>query len=683
MPRRDLLALTPDDLATLTNLGTVKRARKELETAEISWEVIDDPVGDLVVVWSDGVTCRFPAGRSIQGAVCSSGLAGISRHVVRSVLAYQKLYAANGQVQQVESAGPQELSPAQPGNGVWDPGTISDEDLRKHFRNAAVAQAWKRFEQGVLVELTRGAKPLARFPDECCTLRFMVPQDLRYVSGDCAESQLSTWVAIAVWAFRELPADRLTGLLNLQPGILPIPAVALESLDRLLSDFIRMGLGGLSEVLTGQLVRLEESLRSEGLIWPAELIAELTEQIGMYQRHDARFEPQQVVWILGELIARRRAISNGIVAVPQQLIRGSKSDRPTEIAGGRLLGLGTGVRIHKRHTVIRAYLQDLDSGSVSVVERAFPDPEAKSGLPPRDFDELASTVLMRGVALSGIASSQLLLRSGKRTPSGLLILPRTTGSMTVHPQSFQWEQLKPPLAAEDFAQLSGWLQALPPSYLRPRRRVDNLHVVAIEQVDEVQFDVHQQKLTARIRDARGTHATLEHPFFARGLAGFNGLAAILEQRGHQVRFVCGHVSSSPRSLVIRPVAIILDDGERRIVIQPWLPSDVGGLADTAKPAMDVGSLAAKETRNSPVEEFQLELGRALTELALTGISGCESRSWSELHRRALQLGFVRLNQPLAELASQLDCRAGSLHWDAQGAIHRAQQLLLLHRIAHG
>ena len=91
--RADLLALAPDDLATLTNRGTVKRAQKEIEAGEPTVEMREEEGGDLLFRWSDGVACRFQAGRPVHDAVCSSGLAGISRHIIRSILAYQKAEA--------------------------------------------------------------------------------------------------------------------------------------------------------------------------------------------------------------------------------------------------------------------------------------------------------------------------------------------------------------------------------------------------------------------------------------------------------------------------------------------------------------------------------------------------------------------------------------------------------------
>ncbi|MCA9057626.1 MAG: hypothetical protein KDA85_03975, partial [Planctomycetaceae bacterium] len=81
MNRPDLLALTADDLSTLSNRGTVKRALRELDSGEMTCE-IQDEAGDLLFVWSDGINCRFPEGKSVHDAICSSGSVGISRHII-------------------------------------------------------------------------------------------------------------------------------------------------------------------------------------------------------------------------------------------------------------------------------------------------------------------------------------------------------------------------------------------------------------------------------------------------------------------------------------------------------------------------------------------------------------------------------------------------------------------------
>ena len=173
----------------------------------------------------------------MHDAVCSSGAAGITRHIVRSVLAYQRAGLGSkttpgpadaGSERQDGNRRQEDLQAAETAScfvagEIWDPGQISDDDLIARFRSAAVTKARKRFEQGVLVELMRGTKPTARFLDEACTVRFLVPRDLRYASADCAESRLPLWVPLAVWAFRELPAGQLAGLLACSTRICPPP----------------------------------------------------------------------------------------------------------------------------------------------------------------------------------------------------------------------------------------------------------------------------------------------------------------------------------------------------------------------------------------------------------------------------------------------------------------------------
>ena len=702
--RADLLVLTPDDLAVLTNRGTVKRAQKEIEAGEPTFEICEDEGGELLFRWSDGITCRFPTGRPVHEAVCSSGLAGISRHIIRSILAYQKTEAAGSgpsdstapadtaaggspsgaEASPIESSPVFDASPSraeaspQPGSS-WDPGAITDDELIAHFRKPAILKARRRFEQGVLVELTRGSKPVARFLDENCTVRFLVPGSLHYISADCAESFLSLWVPVAVWAFRELPPHRLAGLVSLQTSPLPVPKVEFGKLESLLGELHRDGLNGVADSWSQRLSRVEQSLRDVGLVWPAEhFVVDLAHQFEMYRQHDARFEPRQVVQLLGELTARERAIVNETRAVPQLLIRGTQSDRPAEIAGGRMIGVGLGVRPGRRHTTISAYLQDVDSGGVVAVERTFADPPPEES--PRSFASLASSVLTRGVSLATLASSQLLLKSGKRTPSGLLQLPRTAASLAIHPQSYQWEQLKAPFAAEGFAQLAERFETLPPTCLRPRRRPEGLHVVAVERADMVAFDPTMQRLTARLFDPQGGFATLVHPFHLRGQEGFNDLASILEARGDRVRFVSGHVRSQGRMLEIQPITIILDDGQRRLGVQPWLPLNMD-IAATDEQRPDDDSSAQTPEADSPVKEFLIRVDDRLSELLLTGVTLAPASAWTELAEVARQVGFVRLAAPIAALADALLARADTLRWDATPALLHARELCLLSRLA--
>src|SRR5919202_1453121 len=96
MPRADLLALSLEDLTALTNRGTVKRALRELEAQEVTGEPEEAGDGTVTVRWSDGVECRIPGGAVLAQGRCSCPAAGVCRHLVRSVLAYQRSAASAG-----------------------------------------------------------------------------------------------------------------------------------------------------------------------------------------------------------------------------------------------------------------------------------------------------------------------------------------------------------------------------------------------------------------------------------------------------------------------------------------------------------------------------------------------------------------------------------------------------------
>ena len=108
--RSDLLTLTPDDLAALTNRGAVKRAQRELDEAEVTGTVAEDAAGALAVTWSDGPTCTLAAGSTLRDGRCTCASATLCRHLVRTVLAYQKSHAA-AEVP-LAPAGPWDRSPS-------------------------------------------------------------------------------------------------------------------------------------------------------------------------------------------------------------------------------------------------------------------------------------------------------------------------------------------------------------------------------------------------------------------------------------------------------------------------------------------------------------------------------------------------------------------------------------------
>ena len=524
------------------------------------------------------------------------------------------------------------------------------------------------------------AKPTARFHGLGFTLRFMVPGDVRYVSCDCGDRPPCRHAALAVWAFRELAADRTAGYVSLQQRTDPPPLALLDELEAAVAEQLRVGAAGGARRLKDRLRRLEREARAQGLAWPAEICADLALQQERYLAHDARFDPDLLVELIGEQLIRARAIRRDTGAVPQLLIRGLPSDRESRTGKARFIGLGCGARFRRGGVELTVHLQDADSGSIVALQREFPDPPEGSGEVPRSLSRLARRPVVQGVTLASLGSGQLLLQNAKRSAGGRLAIGRTRSSFS--PQTYAWDTLRPPALAEGFAEVASRLAGLPPASLRPRHVAEDFHVCPVARVVEPGFDDTTQCVEATLLDAQGDRAHLVHPYTGRAAAGCEALLAALEV-GPPVRWAAGPVHLGPRGLEIYPVSLVVERGkDQRRLVQPW----VDGESDAAVVGRAAGERApsGELVDQDPVSTFPAELARELAELAVTGLEHADARTastWRELARRGEAMGFDLLVAPVSRVATALEQRLHTARWDPTAAGREALALALLVRLA--
>lgn len=635
MPRDDLLHIAPDDLAALTNRGTVKRAQRELGNAEVSGTLDEQPDGTVVATWSDDAVCTLPGGKTVSDARCTCPATELCRHVVRTVLAYQRQAPATP-----EAAG-----------GAWNPGDVTDDELAKHFKPAALTAARTQFNSGLLIEVVKGERPTARFHDLACALRFQVPGDVRYVYCDCAEPPPCAHVPLAVWAFRRLPADKDAATVATQSRPLPAPVAALDAVEATLTEVAEAGLAAVGTAWRDRLARLEPACRDAGLVWPAEVVAALIHQYEQYAGHDARFDPDEFARLIGELLTRADAIRADTGAVPQPLVRGTASDHGTDLGSARLIEVGCGVRVGRRAATVTAYLQDANSGSVVAVGREFPDPSDGATDAPKPFWQLAGVPAVKGASYTQLGAGQLLTTGGRRATDHHLILGRAKAA--VGPQNFAWESLRAPLLADGFSEVRARLGALPPAALRPRRVAEDFHVCPVTAVEVATFRPDAQCVEAVVRDRKGERALLRHPFTSRGAEGAERLLSRLVTEPDGVRFVAGSVRLTGGGVLVEPVAVVWD-GPTRVAVQPWVDRLDGVGASTervsAAPLLD------------PLAGWQNDLLARVGALLVTGVRRADAdvvRVWSELERRAEQLGLARLGGAVRRVSTGLTQKLAS------------------------
>lgn len=670
MSRTDLLALDTEALVVLANRGIVKRAQAEVESGALTFEISEEE-GALKVRWSDDVECVVPAGKSLADGRCTCPATSLCRHLVRSVLAYQ-LHAGGHTAPAPEvtvGTGDEEPSTTQapapapaPASGEpWDPGSITDELLAGFYRPQQFARIQAEFEKGLTVELVRAAKPSAYLHDLSLNVRFLAPGRPEYTHCDCAEpSRPCSHVPLAVWAFRKLPEEQSGGLLTTRPEALPVPEPPLAELEQALCEYAVPGLQGAPRTMVERLRRIEKRFREVGLVWPAEGLADLLRQQEAYWEHDARFSPREVAELVAELCIRTDAIRSDTGAVPQLFIRGSGSDRLTDVGRSQMVALGCGARVRRGGVELSVYLHDDRSGAVVALAKDFADPDPESGDSPRAFHQLARSQVMTGVSMVQLGAGRLQIEGGRRTPSARFLPGRAKA--TLNPHAFQWEkQVRPPVLAEDFAELTARLAAQPPAFLRPRRVGANLHVCPVASVEGAAYSERDQTLYAGLADAAGNTALLAHPFSGRAAGGFEALARRIGAAGSALRLVAAEATLTGHGLVLRPLGLVFEEDGRRTMLQPWIDPP-----EADQPAPRDRGEGDTPLESSPIAHFAADLLEAVGETWLLGLQRADAhtaRLWRGLHDRGAALGFNRLLTPIDRLAGALESRSQTLRWD--------------------
>lgn len=606
MPRPDLAALSPDDLAALANRGLVKRAQRECEAGELTaqWEETGD--GTISAAWSDNVTCTLPGTGTVKDAQCTCGAIELCRHVLRTVLAWQ--------LRQAEATSGDDDAGAKP--APWDPGSIDDAALERQVAKAVRDRATSLWSQGVLAELLRSAKPSASFHCPGHTVRFPVPDDLRYAQCSCADPAPCVHAVLAVRAFRLLDASASSGIVSEGPLDMPVSRAALAAAEYCVRDLIADGLASLGAAWRDRVRRVSSECATASLTWPAQILEELADDFDRYTARDAAFTPGQAAERVGELLLRIDAILAGRAPVPQAFIRGMKSDRDSELGGARFIGLGAGITEARGSSKLTVYLQNCDNGHVMTVTRDFVE-DAEQATARKPFHQLARAPAVKGASMAGLAAGQLVTQGGRRTASGRLVIGRARA--VVNPQNYAWEQLKAPALVEDFAELSARLRLLPPASFRPRREAADFHVCPVDGVDHATFNPATNSIVAVLHDRAGQLARLSHPWTARGETGAEALLAALGSNSKPL-FVAGHVRASGPTLSIRPTAVVFTgEGASRWAVMPWLDATAAASATASHPQRFGTGQAAQARYNAAAE--------LTSELLLNGIRRTRAREW--------------------------------------------------------
>lgn len=624
MSRADLLALTPDALASLSNLGLVKRAQRELGDG-VGPRLHEEDDGTVVGTYDDGVVARLPKGVTLKDSPCTCGATGVCRHRVAVALAYGPWHAA-------EHAGAPAPSSAHVATS-WSPAEIDDATLERALGTRLLERARATMRKGLVATLERDAVPTAKLPS--CTVRFLVPRDVAYARCDCAQAGgACEHLALAVWAYRELKgASAAPVVVALGGGGSGAPspghAEALDDALLLARELLAAGIGETSP-LPARFARLRMLLERARMTWMHGIALDLEIALEGYHKRSAIHGTREIAALLVELAARARAGTAASSELPPRFVLGEDEAPETLLDHVRLVSLGARVRADERARFADVYLADPDTKLVLVLRKRWdfaPDEELQEG-PALARRAVAAKIKLEALARGQLVSKVVTRRANRSIDLGTSRVAQTS----VTPQRGDWDALPAPLLVRDLAVHAEAVKLRPPRVLRPRVLAEEVHAVEVSAVNDVFYSAAEQKLVAELVDGAG------HPFLLvlrHRRAAPNAIDATAAALAKPVRFVAGELRRGASCWELEPLAVA---GEELVV------------PDLAGPALIAPSAGhALGASKDPLDTALTRAESVLKELCNTGLG---SRARSALGR-ASEVGKALDDAGLSSLAIRM------------------------------
>ena len=729
MKRQDLLALSDEDLSLLSNKGTVKRARREVEEKTIDAVISESEDGTVRIDWSEGVTCTFLPNVRLSERLCNCAATEICRHIVRAIIFYQQqskdrpasdeagkkeasefiegnkgsenqdanLKPSNSKNSDSENSGEAVVveldetrissinlkadSPLAKTNKDgeskqtenWDPGTITDASIENLFKPAVLKRAQTLLSQGQLVQLVKAKKPLATFLSLGISIRFLVPNDIRYTVCNCKEEQPCVHSALAVWSFRKLQSD--TGIIFTGSKSEQFETQLINVVESEIMSLVELGFSGISAMGMNNFKDAMNKCQKAKLYSSAEIIEQIVEDWQKYKEVDAQFSEELLLESIAELIARHDFLTSGSAALPFLMVKGLSAERSTLLASTRLIGLGCGINQKKKHTIISAYLQDEATGSLcAVVQR---NAQKETSEQDASYHALGSRMQYKSQSISDIGRSAILAKAVKLTTRREVSFGRNPFLSAV--QNFDWSQLKAPVLAESFSELRQLAATAAPPYLGLRVIGSGIHAIAIDRVESACFSILDQTVTAQLVDHSGQIATLSHPYMSRGASGVEHTLKELLRQDQRCVYVSGEVISRARGLLMRPIGLVFEDNDgKRHLCQPWTDKD-----ETTQVVSAADSQTLNE-RHSELARLVQQLGDFLSAILLWGLNNTNNDSVKRLDALQIQasrLGSQLILHHLKILQAEMERKLHDPQWNAKVAAKQFLKLCVVWRIA--
>lgn len=556
--RADLLALTPQALAQLSNMGLVKRAQRELGEG-LGPSLVESPDGTVVGTFADGIVAKLPPSTTLKESPCTCGATSVCRHRVAVALAYAPWHAtltaqaSDDEGSNDESDDSQGSEASDPTDESWSPGDLQDDVLVRALGDRVLDRARRTLRRGLVATVERDEIPTAKLPS--CTVRFLVPGDVSYARCDCVDAGgACEHLALAVWAFREADevAPRGSRAIVSLGGGAPISASTKSALDEALAlahAVLARGVETFQPAPT-RFARAKTQLAREGVVWVHDLVADLEVALEGYQARSALHGTREVVALLIELLARARAGLAEDSELPARFVLGRGEAPETHLDHIRLVSLGARLRADGRTRFADVFLADPDTATVLVLRKRWDFDEKTE---PLNGPDLGARRIAGHVSLHSLAHGQLVSKVVRRLANRSIELGTSRAAQSsVTPQTGDHSFLPAPLLVRDLAEHAKRAAQAPPRMLRPRVLAEDVHVVSVSAVEDIGYSSAEQRLFATLSDEAGHRFTL---LLSHRSAAPNAIDATLAALDDSPRFVTGSLVHTAGGFQLTPLSL--------------------------------------------------------------------------------------------------------------------------------
>lgn len=624
--REDLLRLSPEALAHACNMGLVKRAQKELESAPPM--LLGGEQDAIAAHFIDGTQTLWPKHVPMKEARCSCGAPGACRHRIILALAYLQVHLQQSSERRIMLANP----------------ALPLETLAPLFAPAILKLAQDLERCGLRIEVCVHGQsepcPTARLP--AATVRYWGGDQLATAQCDCIRGALCEHVYLGAKAFYLAQQTQPMATAIQLGGTEAAQTIDTTAFDALITHLWQHGIEAGALRHAGHISAAKNQAIAVQATWLISVLAQLELWVEAYAARSAQFDVADGIKLVTELALR---LHIGQQAGFAKSALGIGVAQVVVLDQVRLLCLGTRLIARDQMLEAQVVLADVDTGTQFVLQHHWRrNPQAQLR------DELQAQRLAPGLKLIGLSDAQLLAKGAKRLADGSLKLARArTEQNALLPQRGDWQKLPPSLRFTSVQALRASHEHRPRAAWAPRHAQPNFCVLAIASIHGIFYDATQQRLAAVLLDSDGERFIAQRDYEAHAPQALDAFAAALRGQFGPITHIAGTAHFAAGQLVLEPYAV---SANRVITLD--CEASVGHLQGVELMRLD--STAAEPMLQAVQNTQQLLAGylfRGLNHVSAAGQdrirAQIEQLHKMELHQLAISLQAVRTDRDAGRL----------------------------------